>query len=360
MRICFVNTNVPWGGGERWALQHALLAREHGHAVSAVVHPLSELSRRLEGEPGITTQRRPLGQLSFLNPLALSSLAAFFRAQRTDTVVMCLPRDLKAAGLAARLAGVRRIVFRRGIDIPVKNTALNRWLYGSVITRLICNTEATRRSVLAENPGLIPLERTSVVPNGLDMAEFDARPVTPMALGGEGEVVIGCAARLTAQKGLPLLLEAFALLRGRGLPVRLALAGGGELEPALRERAAGLGVAGQVAFLGFVEDIKSFYASIDVLALPSHFEGFGYVLVEAGRCGRPVAAFRVSSNPEVVRDGETGLLAEPGSATDLAEKLSRLASDPALRERLGQAGRANAMRYDTGRVWGEFEAALGE
>lgn len=360
MRICLVNSNVPWGGGERWVHQHALLARHHGHEVDVVVHPESELARRLAPEPGIGLHPRPIGQLSLLNPAALLGLKNLFARLGPDAVLMCLPRDLKLAGVAARLAGVPRIVFRRGIDVPVRNTRLNRLLYGRVMTRLVCNTEATKRSVLAANPDLIAPDRISVVPNGIDLAEFDARPVVPMNLAREGETVIGCAARLTAQKGVGLLLEAAARLLDEGLPVRLAIAGEGELRQGLERTAESLGIGEQVDFLGFVEDIKSFYASIDILALPSLFEGFGYVIVEAGRMGKPCVAFATSSNPEVVKHEATGLLAAPGDPADLAAMLGRLARDPELARAMGEHARIRVERFDTGRTWELLLAALGE
>lgn len=359
MRIAFVNTNIAWGGGERWTHQYARLARDAGHHVLAMAHADGELAKRLSAQPGITLQPIRLGNLSFLNPLTTRKLVALLRQEQIDTVVMCLPRDLKAVGPAARKADVPRIVFRRGIDVPVKDTPLNRRLYGQVITRLICNTEATRRSVLAANADLIPPERIAVVNNGFDVAEFDARPIVPMLSKPKDGVIIGCAARLTEQKGIPMLLQAAVMLKDRGRTFRVALAGSGELEQQLKQQAAALGIADQVDFLGFVEDIKSFYAAIDILALPSLYEGFGYVLIEAGRCGRPAVAFDVSSNPEVIKNGETGLLADAGDAVDFADKLEQLMLDPALRAALGNAAKEHAASYDTDRAYRRFEDALG-
>lgn len=359
MRIAFVNTNVAWGGGERWTHQFSRLARDAGHHVTVLAHTDGELARRLANESSIAVHPIRLGNLSFLNPLTTRKVAKLFRTEQVDTVVMCLPRDLKVAGPAAQKAGVARIVFRRGIDVPVKDTAMNRKLYGKVITRLICNTNATRRSVLTANPNLIPADLIRVVNNGFDVAEFDARPATPMFTKRNGEIVIGCAARLTEQKGIPLLLHAAAILKKRGREFTIALAGSGALELELKAQAQELGLEKQIKFLGFVEDIKSFYASIDILALPSLFEGFGYVLIEAGRCGKPAVAFDVSSNPEVVRDGETGLLAAPGDARDFADKLNTLMKDPALLQRMGQEAREHAVTYDTTITYRQFEDALG-
>lgn len=165
--------------------------------------------------------------------------------------------------------------------------------------------------VLSESTGPDSFERTHVVFNGLDLAVFDAAPAGNPLVPKTGDgVVIGCAmSRLTEQKGHVYLLEAAALASKRGVNARILLAGSGELEGSLRARVAELGLLDDIRLLGFVEDMKGFYASIDIFALPSLWEGFGYVLSEAMSMRLPVVAFDTSNIPEVVVAGETGLLA---------------------------------------------------
>ena len=337
--LCLFNSNRAWGGGEQWFHTHALLLARRGWRVCAVTNAPSELGERLSSEPSIPLLRLPLGNLSFLNPAVLRRLGGFFRHNAVDTVILALPSDVKAGGLAAKLAGVRRIVFRRGIALPTRNTFLNRLYFQHVLTNLLCNSEHTRRMVLAENPDLIPLERTAVVHNGLDLPAFDALSAEPLVPRTPGRVVIGCAGRLTEQKGHVYLLKASALLRQRGLDVTVLLAGAGELERDLRARTTALGLDQNVRFLGFVKEMKRFYASIDILALPSLWEGFGYVLTEAMSMGLPVAAFDTSNIPEVVVHGETGLLSPVRDAEALTADLELLVRDPDLRHRMGAAGR---------------------
>jgi hypothetical protein len=141
--LCFFNTNRPWGGGEHWHLENALLARDKGYRVSVVANKGSELARRLKGEPGIRLFTPSLGGLAWLNPIALLRLARFFRQEAVDAVLLCLPRDVKAGGVAAKLAGVPDIIYRRGIAVPVRNRLTNRLLYGHVLTKLIVNSLAS-------------------------------------------------------------------------------------------------------------------------------------------------------------------------------------------------------------------------
>lgn len=357
--ICFFNGNKPWGGGEKWNHEYARLLREKGYRVCAVCNAPSELGDRLEQERDIEVLRMGLGNLSFLNPVTREKLKRFFKKNRVDTVFTALPSDLKTGGIAARSAGVREVIFRRGIALPTRNTALNRYLFRHVITKLICNSEETRRQVLSANPDLIPRERTHILYNGFDVAAFDAQPDEPLVERKGDEIIIGNAARLTAQKGQALLIEAAAKLRERGRNIRVLIAGTGELEDELKAKAREYGVADVVEFLGFTDDIKGFNRSLDIFALPSLWEGFGYAMVEAMTARLPVVAFNANSMPEVVSDGETGLLATPGNATSLADKLDTLIADASLRKELGEAGRQRVIeRFELNKTFEQFERIL--
>lgn len=354
-RICFVNTNRAWGGGEKWAHDFAARALRHGARVSAIVHTESVLGDRLAQLEGLSLERIAIGNLSFLDPFVGRRLTRFFREREIEIVVMALPSDLKCAGLAAQRAGVPHIVYRRGIDVPVRATLLNRHLYGRVITRLICNSEQTRRSVLGHHAGLIDPDRVSVLYNGFDVEAFDRARRDPLVARDPERLVIGTAGRLTEQKGQTHLLHAVKLLRERGLPVQLLVAGTGELQAALEDEARALGITDAVHMLGFVEEMRRFYASLDVFVLPSLWEGFGYALVEAMAANVPVVAFDVSSNPEILDEGTAGRLARVGDAADLADHIETLARNEALRERLADAGRARVLAvFHLDRCFEEF------
>ncbi|MBI5520800.1 MAG: glycosyltransferase family 4 protein [Desulfovibrio sp.] len=356
--LCFFNTNGPWGGGEHWHCQNALLARDRGYRVRVVAKKGGELAKRLAGEPGIGLHTPDLGGLSFANPVAMAGLVRYFRREAVDAVLLCLPRDVKAGGVAAKLAGVPDIIYRRGIAVPVRDRWLNRLLFHRVLTKLIVNSEETRRCVLAENPYLMPPERIHLIYNGFNSAEFDARKSAPLVPRRPGELVIGTAGRLTEQKSQHLLLEAAALLKGSAPPFRVLIAGTGELEAELKAQAVRLGLSDRVEFLGFVRDMKAFHQSIDIFALPSLWEGFGFVLAEAMTMSLPVAAFSVSSIPEVVEHGVTGLLSRP-EAPALAENLRALMADGDLRARLGEAGRGRVLeRFGLAGTFAALEACL--
>jgi glycosyltransferase involved in cell wall biosynthesis len=210
----------------------------------------------------------------------------------------------------------------------------------------------------------------TVVPYGVDLREFRPRTseTRPEPADGErSEVVIGAAARLSKEKGLHYLLEAFAVVAGRYPQARLVLAGEGPERRRLERLASRLGLEERVRFLGEVphEQVPEVLQQLDVFAMPSTYEGFGVAALEAEAMEVPVVASRIHGIPDVVVDGETGLLVPPRDRQALAAALERLASDGDLRRRLGQAGRAFVAEHysweeNTAQMEALYQAAVGE
>jgi glycosyltransferase involved in cell wall biosynthesis len=155
-------------------------------------------------------------------------------------------------------------------------------------------------------------------------------------------LVLGTLGRLTEQKGQRVLLRALAELDKTVPNTVLFLAGAGPLREELEADAAGLGIADQVRFLGLRRDRETLYAAMDMFVLPSHWEGLSLALVEAMGAGKAVVATNVGGNPEVVNDGQTGLLAPPDDPQALTDALTQVALDHQLRGALGEAAAADA------------------
>jgi glycosyltransferase involved in cell wall biosynthesis len=178
----------------------------------------------------------------------------------------------------------------------------------------------------------------------------------------EDAVLLGEIARLCDVKGQRELIEATALSPG----VHVALAGadleqGGAYRAMLEALARERGVSDRVHFLGFRDDAAAVLDQLDVLVLPSWIEGLPIVVLEAMAHAKPVIATPVGGIAELVADGETGLLVPPREPGQLAEAIRSLAADPALRDRLGRAGRERVEREFsesamTGRVLEVYDA----
>ncbi|MFW6192048.1 MAG: glycosyltransferase family 4 protein, partial [Gemmatimonadota bacterium] len=153
------------------------------------------------------------------------------------------------------------------------------------------------------------------------------------------------------------LLDALPAVLTSVPDARLRVVGGGPELPALKRRAAELAVETSVTFLGEVgrrDDVAREYARADVFCLPSRQEGFGIVFLEAMATGLPIVACRAAAVPEVVPDGDVGLLVPPSDPASLARALVQVLGSPELGRRLGAAGRERARRYDWSRVAERF------
>ena len=153
--------------------------------------------------------------------------------------------------------------------------------------------------------------------------------------------VVCCLSRLMAEKGIYELLEAFIQLPCTETPVYLVIAGDGPDRKDMEEKAGAL-LGNRIRFLGKVEDISDVYASGDIFALPSYWEGFGLVYVEAAFHGLPCIGTNVGGTPFVIEDGVTGLLVPPRDAAALTAALKCLRNQSAVRHRMGNAAQVRA------------------
>jgi glycosyltransferase involved in cell wall biosynthesis len=225
--------------------------------------------------------------------------------------------------------------------------ALGRWVARRA-SAVIAISRAVREYMIGPALGLPP-EQVQTIYYGIDVQPFaNVTPESVAALrqewGANPEtLLIGFAGRLVAQKSIDTLIRAFALFlkNDRSRDTKLVILGCGPLESALRECAAQAGVADRMIWAGFREDVPRVLHAFDIFAITSAHEGFGLVLVEAMAAARPVVATRAGAIPEVVVDGETGFLADPGNTRQIADAFSVL-TDSALRRQLGAAGHHRA------------------
>ena len=354
--VCFFNTAIAWGGGEKWHLETSSFLHKNGHEVIVVAHSKSVLLQRLKKTdiPFLATE---ISNLSFLNPLKHVDLRKKLGKYSIDTIVMNLSRDVKIAGACAKAIGIKRIIYRRGSAIPIKNTFLNRYYFKHVVTEVLANSQATKRTVIQNNPGLFPEGNIRVIYNGIDLTK---RPEGPSKRSSSNNTfTLVNLGRLEAQKNQQFLIYLAWELKNRKLPIKIIIGGDGRLKGALKRKISELQVENLVELAGFIEHPFDFISKGDVFVLPSFWEGFGYVLAEAALCKIPIVAFNVSSNPELVLHEKTGLLVELDNVIDFADAIEKLYHDPKLSRQMGEQGfehiRAN---FDKNKNLKEIEAYL--
>jgi glycosyltransferase involved in cell wall biosynthesis len=337
MRVLFVNSLRTVGGGERWLLEVSSALAGRGHQVAFAVREGGELSRLL-GSTGMSALEVPMrGDGDVTSILRLSRWAREFRAELVSVNVQ---RAVRIGAPAARAAGVRAVVERRGLLFPLKPSAYNRFVYRRLVGRVIANCEAIARDLAST--GLLTRDRVTVIPNGIDAARArtGGGPEARAELGIDcGAPVVAVVGRLVPDKGHAVALRAFAQV-AEGLPsARLLVVGSGHLEDRLRALATELALGGSVLFLGHRDDVPRLLDAADVVLVTSYREGMPHVVLEAMAAGTPIVASGVAGIPEMIEDGSDGLLVPPGSHTAAAAAVERVLGDPALSAALaGSAG----------------------
>jgi glycosyltransferase involved in cell wall biosynthesis len=175
------------------------------------------------------------------------------------------------------------------------------------------------------------------IANGIDVEPFERALPSP-ALNFDGNKVIGMVARLDLQKGFECLLRAAHQLCGTFPALKVVIAGEGPDRQAIENMIQRFGLQSSVILAGHHSDMPGIYAAIDIFVLPSLNEGLPMTILEAMAASKPVIATRVGAIPSVIKEGETGLLVDPGDADGLRDALARLLSDSDLCQRLGAAG----------------------
>jgi len=357
--------------GLRYLLLNQLDAIQRaGHEVYGISAPGPEIAE-VEGR-GIRCLPTPMTRrvTPLVDLIALWRLYRLMRRERFDVVHTHTPKGALLGQYAALLAGVPlRVHTIHGLYFPGHMNPRRRWLFVLLerITMLFSHLN------LSQNPEDVPVAieegicragRIELIGNGIDITAFDPalyprerRREIRRSLGLEAHhQVVGIIARFVAEKGYLELLEAARIITSRSPDVRFILVGGYETEKrdALHPNVIrDMGLEGVVLYLGHRTDVADLYAAMDVLALPSHREGFPRVPMEAAAMGVPAVVTNIRGCRQTVDDGRTGYLVPLRDPSALAEALWGLLEDGSRREAFGRAAREKALdEFDERIVFG--------
>lgn len=369
LRVLFFLPSLGGGGAEMHLLRVAnQLDRQRFTAAFAVAGGGGSYEGRLRPEIALrplSTARADSGSSTARIIRAIPPLRHLIKEWQPDLVCSLLDH----ANLAAILA-TRSLSRPPALIIGLQNTlSASHWRSRrpqSLIVRalaprlypLASQVLALSHGVAADAAACIPAlrGRIAVIYNaGLDQAllEQAREPLPERAALGDAPLILACG-RLTPQKGFHHLIDALAIVR-RDLPAQLWIIGRGELRNQLERRAAALGLAPYVRFLGFQQNPFRYMAGADLFALSSEWEGFGNVIVEAMACGAPVVATDCPHGPgEIITHGINGLLVPVARPAALATALTRALGDPELRRALAAAGRIRANDFHAETIAGHY------
>jgi glycosyltransferase involved in cell wall biosynthesis len=365
--ILFLTNTTEYGGTEIHLLELVRRLRGPDVQISIVVLGVDFLSQRVDPDQGVEVIRcqEP--------PKSLWDWIQFFRAHQPNVVVFVygwLYAISWKASVGAWFAGTRRLyaihqlipppvppkeeiksfrdLLRRLIGKRVRDLVgirLSAHLFG----KTICVSNAVRDSL--ERDYGFPAKRSVTIYNGVSLSRFapserdeiDIR--AKLGLRSE-EFVLVCAARLSKEKGIDILLQAISQLLRRNLSCQCIIVGDGYLKESLLEQVRELGLSNHVFLEGFQKDVKPYLLAGDAFVLTSHREGLPLAVLEAMACGLPCVVTNVGGNAEAVIHNLNGLVVNAGSVDEVVEAISYLLTHPQERAQMSERARSKAREFD--------------
>ncbi len=369
MNVCFFHPGAALYGADKILILLVEGVSKAGDKAYVYLPYEGPLSEKLRAIPNVTVKTGPLPVLGrrYLSPLGLVRYAwDLLRSVRW--LMRELPRVqpdlihsntlyLLPAAIAARLHRIPHLWHVHEIVARSRRmgTAL-AWLATRLSTRVIAVSDAVRRQLVRDYPPLGP--KITVIRNGIDPGshhpDVDAGAFRAELGLKPDDVLVGMLGRIHAMKGQDFFLEAIRRLpRRKNLVFAMVggvFAGDEAMLEALQEKVRTAGLD-HVHILDFRPNVAEIHAAFDVFVLPSALpDPFPTVVLEAMATGRPIVATNHGGAAEMVVEGETGFLVDPGDVDALASRIVRLVDDPILRRRMGKAGRSRLLaQFSLGR-----------
>jgi sugar transferase (PEP-CTERM/EpsH1 system associated) len=359
--VAHIVLSLDLGGLERVVLGLVKEGIErHGQRISVVcLERRGRLAEQVEAMGGkVYCVDKPPG----LKFSVIKKLRELFEEIRPDVVHVHQIGSLFYAGPAARRAGVPVVVHTEhgkhfGHGVRARTRMLARWA-ARYADRFFCVSQDIARD--AQFHRIVSAKKIFVVPNGIDTAQFAAaaaqRPQVREELSIPADApVIGTLGRLNEVKRQDVLIKAFAQVKKQIPSARLLLVGDGPMRDELGALTRELNIAEDVHFAGYTSDPQRFLGAMDVFALTSRSEGMPLSVLESWAAGVPVVASRVGGLPEMVRDGETGMLIEAGDVAGFAGAFARILTSAEFAGSLREKAQAHVHeRFDTAAMMNDY------
>jgi glycosyltransferase involved in cell wall biosynthesis len=344
-KVLHISATISMGG-----LEHHLLAlcsdlvEKSFDVVLAYWRGGGELKSSFEAR-GIKVKR--LNIKKSYSPLNFLEFSKLIKAEKPDIVHTHGPLAEIYGNWAARWHGIRSIVSTKHADevrwkIPwVRPFHYLASIPNSAIIAISNHVASYTKKMWVANKG-----KVATFHYGLDLKVFDAlldrvdSKKIRAEIGAGDSLLVGTVARLEPQKGIEYLIQAIPTIREQVPGVKFVIVGRGSKEAFLKTVAEKIGASDDIIWLKNRKDVPHLMSVFDLFVLPSTWEGFGLVLLEAMACSKAIVASRVSAIPEIVVDKETGVLVEPRDSKALADSVTLLLKDKPMAYEMGVRGRA--------------------
>jgi len=345
LRVLHVDTERGWRGGERQTLWLARELARRGHESIVAARRGEPLSDRAAGVGLTVVDCSPFSEIDVR---AAWSLRRTLRDRLIDIVHAHTAHAVSVAALAT-LGTTTPFVVSRRVDFPLRANAGTRWKYGRASVIIAISNAVAH---VLKSSGIAP-DRIVVVPDGVDVNRIVApaarETLRSLGIPADAPLVVQVA-QLVGHKDPLNFVRAMARVRDIVPNATGLLVGDGPLRAEVEREIATLALDSVVHLAGYRTDADALLASADVACLSSREEGMGSVLLDALAFGIPIAATRAGGIPEVVVDGESGLLADVGNPVALGDAIARILLDRELRDRLRSNAKPRADEFSVERM----------
>ena len=298
--VCFVNATRKWGGVKTWCINTACDLEKQG--VHCVLFGRDHRFVDKAKDKGLDAHRVRFG--FDYNPATIAKFYQFFKRKNIGCVIVNIGKDLKSAGLAARLLGIP-VIHRIGSPGDVRLTLENRLLHVLIRPAIICCSEFTRKGFLRNLPYLEHFTSTAIHP-GVEISEH------PLSARKPYKIIT--TSQINKDKGHIDVILACKILSDENVDYSLNIVGEGSLSAQLQQKVRDLGIEERVTFSGFKKDVIKELRAADFFVLPSHCEPLGIALEEAMANGLIPIARNAGGVPEIWPDFLEGNLLPPESS----------------------------------------------
>lgn len=344
IKILYVITSLGIGGAERLLLSYLKLLNHQKYDFHVIA--LREKPDDLLEEISLHSEVSVLGIRSAFSPSVVFRLVKLINQIKPDIIHSHLFQ-------ARFYTAIAHLISKRGILITHKHNNVNPKKHNVFIILEMISIFLSKKVIAISNSvkrslnryELVPSKKIFILHNGIDYEKFFKIAESNNILR-ENPIVIGTVCRLEPQKGIQYLLLAMRIILTKFPSVRLEIVGDGSLFQELQSLTKDLGISNSVKFFGKFVDVIPFYKKMNLFVLPSLYEGFGIVLLEAMAAGVPVIATNVDGIKEVVIDGESGILIPSKNPEAIADAVLKLIENPQLADKLVDAGLKRSKSFD--------------
>ncbi|VAX34860.1 hypothetical protein MNBD_UNCLBAC01-1102 [hydrothermal vent metagenome] len=343
MKILQVVLSLKCGGLEKLVIHLSEKLKERGHYVEIVcLGQKGELGEEAERKGIFVTS---LNKNDGVDLKLLWRLKKIIKEKEIDLLHTHNMSPLIYGSLVARWVGIKMVNTRHGRA----SHKTYRFIW-NLTSRVVAISDDARTELLQHN--FIEENKVKVIYNAINLSDFEfikniqfkTQVWHDFGLQSDS-LLIGIVARLSIEKDHKTLIKAFQRIAESSMDVKLLIIGDGQLKENLKSLVKKLNIENKVKFLGFRKDIPELINILDLFVLSSTMEGVSLTLLEAMAAGKPVIATNVGGNPEVVVDGDTGLLVPSGDPKKMAEAIIKILSDKELAAQMGNAGRKRVEKF---------------